>query len=249
MIANFRDLGGYIGNNGRVVKKGQIYRSSQLSNLSEEEINDLVALNMQTIVDFRNQTERKANPDDSVPRATYVSLDILSEASAASPDVTTMLNNLTQAETLMEDVYTSLVTSKSASAGYREFLDLLLTKEDTPLVFHCTFGKDRTGYGAALILKILGVSDQDILANYTESNDALKNFNQQLLNQLKQAYKLSNTQSQQLAPLLGVNPTYLKHVFQTITANYQDFDTYLEKELAFDQAKVTAFREKFLVNA
>lgn len=249
MIANFRDLGGYASSNGQIVKKGQIYRSSQLSGLSQEETNELVALNIRTIVDFRNQTERTANPDDSVPDATYVSLDVLSEASAASPDVKTMLTNLSQAETLMDTVYTNLVMSKSACAGYQKFLDLLLTKEDVPLVFHCTFGKDRTGYGAALILKILGVSEKDILANYTESNEALKTFNQQLLDQVKQAYKLSDTQSQQLVPLLGVDPNYLKHAFQTITANYQTFDNYLDKELNVDQEKISAFREKFLVDA
>lgn len=248
MIANFRDLGGLIGHEGKEVKKGQIYRSAQLSDLSKDEINQLEELTIHTIVDFRNDREREATPDTQIPSVTYISLDILDKDSAISPDITTMMSNIDQGKKLMGDVYTSLVTSKDAQEGYRRFLDLLLTEGDIPLVFHCTFGKDRTGYGAALILRILGVSDRDILVNYVESNQALKTFNETLLNQLKDAYHLTELQLKQIAPLLDVDPCYLNRAFQLIDDKYTSFDSYLEEALHFDQTKIAAFREKFLVD-
>ena len=40
---------------------------------------------------------------------------------------------------------------------YAEMFQLLLT-DDKPVLIHCASGKDRTGFGSALILDVLGVS-------------------------------------------------------------------------------------------
>lgn len=248
LIANFRDLGGLTGYNNQIIKTGKIFRSSQLSGLSKEEMDDLIQLDIKTIVDFRNKSEREQNPDDPIPNATYVSIDVLDNSNDLSPDITTIMNNANQINKLMDTIYASFVTSETANKGYSKFLELILSDEGTPLVFHCTFGKDRTGYGAALILKILGVSEKDILSNYIDSNQELKQFNQGLLDQLKKAYGFSDENIQEITPLLQVNSSYLEHTFLIIKNEYQDFDSYLEKALDFDQSKLTLFRKKFLVD-
>lgn len=246
MISNFRDLGGLKGYNGQTIKEGQLFRSSNLNNLSQKEIQTLISLNIHTIVDFRDETEKKEKPDVTIPSIDYIPINILGESSQASPDVKTMFNNLNQADELMKNIYIQFIISKQAQQGYRSFLNLLLKEESTPLVFHCTFGKDRTGFGAALILKILGVSESDIFSNYVKSNQELELFNEQILNELKKNFSLTDKKLNELKPLLQVNTEQLKIAFSTIKKNYQTFDNYLEKVFDFDAEKITIFREKYL---
>lgn len=248
MLANFRDLGGLIGFNNLQVKKGIFFRSASLDNLTSEEIHHLLSLKIRTIVDFRNENEKKEKPDTLFTNVSYVPIDIFGSSANYSPDVKTMMTNLEQADTLMENVYVDLVLSKQAQEKYRQFLHLLLEKDTTPFVFHCTFGKDRTGYAAALILKILGVSEKDILTNYLNSNQSLAQFNQHLLNEMKQKLCLSEQQLNQIKPLLQVNQKHLALAFQTINDNYQNFNNYLQTILAFDADKVNYFRSNYLTN-
>jgi hypothetical protein len=52
------------------------------------------------------------------------------------------------------------------SAAFRTLFELAATNQHTPLVFHCTGGRDRTGVAAALLLSVLGVADGDIAHDY-----------------------------------------------------------------------------------
>lgn len=248
MLANFRDLGGLTGASNRQVKKGIFFRSASLDNLTPEEIHYLVSLKIRTIVDFRNENEKKEKPDTLFADVSYVPIDIFGASANYSPDVKTMMTSLEQADTLMENVYADFVTSKQAQEKYKQFLHLLLNRDTTPLVFHCTFGKDRTGYAAALILKILGVSEKDILTNYLNSNQALAEFNRHMLTEMNQKLHLSEQQLNQIKPLLQVDQSHLTLAFQTIKDNYQSFDNYLQTILAFDSDKVNYFRNNYLTS-
>ena len=58
-----------------------------------------------------------------------------------------------------------LVADSGASAEQR---DAITAIADSPgaVVFHCAAGKDRTGLVSAVVLGALGVSDEDIVADY-----------------------------------------------------------------------------------
>jgi len=54
-----------------------------------------------------------------------------------------------------------------------KILRLCTDPNNFPLMFHCSSGKDRTGLIAALILACCGVCDEDIIANYSQSDRCL----------------------------------------------------------------------------
>lgn len=73
---NFRDIGGYETNEGLVVKKGLLFRSDELSKLSEADIETIRKLNIKTIIDYRSERERVNNEDKPIPGAKVVYLDL-----------------------------------------------------------------------------------------------------------------------------------------------------------------------------
>src|SRR5258708_7219621 len=99
---------------------------------------------------------------------------------------------------------------------YRAMFDLLLAS-DAPLLFHCTAGKDRTGFGAALLLAALGVPEDSIRADYMATN-RLWRGDPELAASLPPAVA---------ATLLTVNPAFLTAAFDAIDAAHGSLAAYL----------------------
>ena len=179
-VINFRDLGGYKNNQGRSVSWGKVYRSAQLDRLSERGIADMAALGIKTVVDLRFSDETASSPtiQAAVPDAEILSWhdEYESAASADKIDSGDRSNAMkrswgeslksrdpAQVREAMRSNYPKKLYSHRAI--YRKML-LRLASGQMPLVFHCAAGKDRTGVAAALILSLLGVSDQQIVEDY-----------------------------------------------------------------------------------
>lgn len=184
-ITNFRSLGGYRNANGQAVKEGLIYRSGQLFELDEAQEHYLAKdLGIKQIVDMRSADERAQFPDTVWPGADYTVLDILKDATANNASLGRMITEQGSVRENMLATYEQLAISSSAQIGYRKLIQALLVP-DRPTIFHCYAGKDRTGVGAAIILEILGVSDQDIMADYLRTNQERKKANEEILAGLK----------------------------------------------------------------
>lgn len=169
--SNFRDLGGYAGQDGRPLRHRRLYRSDHLAGLSQTDREALAALGLGRALDFRGVAERAAAAYD-LPGLTQHALSIEPTvvqqmqalvASGQALDVPTVT-------ALMQDLYRRLVNDQSHR--FAELFAHLLDEADTrPLVFHCTAGKDRTGLAAALILLALGVSRERVLHDYLLTNE------------------------------------------------------------------------------
>jgi protein-tyrosine phosphatase len=107
-------------------------------------------------------------------------------------------------------------------------LDLLACRENFPLLIHCASGKDRTGYGAAVILMTAGASREVILEDY-----ALTNLYRREIKHL-----LAPTTPQSMIQMLtSAQPKYLEAAFEVIDRRYGSIDGYLERGLGLDAAK------------
>lgn len=247
-VTNFRDIGGKSGAGGKKVKERQFLRSGDLHELTEQD--RAVLLNeysLQTIVDFRSAAEKKDRPDIDLPGVTYVPIDVLADIPEQNGSLESMLTANTPPDTLMKQVYKNLVLTKSAQLGYRQFLELLLNESEVPVVFHCFAGKDRTGFAAALVLKLLGVSEEDIYKDYLRTNEMRKEANKEMLRQLQALYHLSDDQAARIAPMLDVKKEYLQSVFTAINEQYGDFETYVTDVLRFSPEKIQQLQELYLV--
>jgi len=170
--SNFRDLGGYIGLDGRPVRWRKLFRSDHLATLTPADLAVLTDLGLSRAYDFRGVTERAAVPYDLAGVASH-SLPIEPTVVQRMKDLLETGHRLTAQETvaLMQETYRAFVSDNGP-----RFADLFthLLASDTPLVFHCTAGKDRTGFAAALILLALGVPRPVVMQDYLLTNDLLR---------------------------------------------------------------------------
>ncbi|MGX7201994.1 tyrosine protein phosphatase [Enterococcus plantarum] len=246
MITNLRDIGGITVPTG-TLKEGYFYRSGQLVGLEKKDIQFLEDdCRIKKVYDFRNKTEISEQPDMDMNNIKIENIDILaSEDSSSIASLQGMLDiDQSDVEKAMFETYEELVISNSALSGYSKFLTEIL-EENQPILFHCFAGKDRTGFAAALILKIAGASDQSIMDDYLKTNESRKSANKQIIDSLKS--KLTEQQLNALELALNVDKTYLCHAKKVLEEHFGSFDNYLLEGLKLDTDYVDQFRKKFIV--
>ena len=164
---NFRDLGGYPAAGLRTVKWEHLFRADGLHRLTDADLARLAELGLVTVIDLRTDQEleevgRIAWP---APELTYHHLPMLD----VLPDRTTYPAWVDAS--YVADRYVGML--EKGAAAVAEALAILASPAAYPAVFHCAAGKDRTGLLAAVVLGLLGVSDEDIIADYALSQQAM----------------------------------------------------------------------------
>jgi protein tyrosine/serine phosphatase len=171
-VFNFRDLGGFVGRQGRTVRHGRLYRSDGLHRLAGDDLEDFAELGIRTVLDLRRPDELEAegrvveSPDRAYHNVNFHA-DMWPEADLTPEDMPRFL----------ADRYADMADAAldgDVPVGY--CLRLLSDARALPLVFHCAAGKDRTGVLAALTLSLLGVDDDDIAFDYARSAEARQRF-------------------------------------------------------------------------
>jgi len=249
-LTNFRDLGGLIGLNGRAIKEKVLLRGAQPVGLVKGDTEMLKNdYRLTHIIDFRGQHEISKDPVDDIEGAEYLNIDIMASQMSSknkAPSIEEMVKNLHPgvADVFMRQAYTDFVTSEDAKAGYRLFIDTLLNHKGS-LLFHCYAGKDRTGWGAVLILKILGVSDEDIMADYLATIEARRVENERLIVEYRQK-GLSQEQLDSLEEMMSVKPSYLEAAFDAVKQGYGSFDNYLRQALNVTTEEIAKLQDSYL---
>lgn len=100
----------------------------------------------------------------------YVPINVLANSVEANGSLESMMTAGISTEKMMSSIYANLVSTVSAKKSYHEFLALLLGLEGQPVIFHCSAGKDRTGFATALVLRLLGASMEAIYTDYLLTN-------------------------------------------------------------------------------
>ncbi|MGW2542239.1 tyrosine-protein phosphatase [Kitasatospora sp. NPDC001574] len=234
---NFRDAGGYRTTDGRWVRTGVVYRSGDLSRLTDQDLAKLRRLGIRTVFDLRTPAEQKAAPDRLPAGATAVSANVLGAADTGAFDVTTPQ----AAVRAMVDAERTMVSADSARTAYRSVLDSLVERDDEGILFHCTAGKDRTGWASAALLTALGVPRETVEADYLASNTYRAAEIAATLAQLPPAYQAV------YRPLLDVRPEYLNAGFDEVRQRFGSFDGYLRSGLGLDQRDLRDLRSQLLV--
>jgi protein-tyrosine phosphatase len=232
--SNFRDLGGYEAQDGRQVRWGRIFRSDHLGRLTTDDEARLSALGLQRVLDFRGEHERAALPN-RLASATHHALGIEPTVVQRMQDLAAAGQRLSAAVAadLMKELYRGLVNDQAHR--FAELFEHLLQAEG-PLVFHCTAGKDRTGFAAALILHALGVPRAVVMQDYL------------LTNALYQPPPLprSDTPAEALAVLWRVQAGFLEAAFEVLETDHGGIDHYLAQRLRLGPAARQALAERYL---
>jgi protein-tyrosine phosphatase len=144
----------------------------------------------------------------------------------------------------MIDAGRKFVTSESARDAYHAVFTRLADPQMLPGVFHCTAGKDRTGWGAAIFLSAMGVPRDTVMRDYLLSNVYLAAKSQRMAEAMK-----DRIDPALMEPLATVHAEYLAASFDAVDTRYGSFDRYLHEGLKLDDATLAALREEFLAGS
>lgn len=252
-VANLRDLADA---DPARVKPGVAIRSAQLDKLDVDADPDFVALGVSSIVDLRTETERSGSPDIVPAGAVWMVADVLADAPDADParlapllsDVKRAHDELSggRARESFKGIYADMVTLPSARSAYRLLLSQLLEPADAgsgpdrgATLFHCTAGKDRTGWGAGLLLTLAGVPREQVMADYLSSNPNTRALFAKLIDQ----FIAAGGEEAIVLDIVEVREEYLDTSFATMESEFGDIDGYLGEGLGFDEDTIRQLRE------
>jgi protein-tyrosine phosphatase len=231
--SNFRDLGGYPTRDGRLTRWRHIFRSNHLGQLTAADVEIVRALGVRSAFDFRGVEERAAGVCVMDEIAVH-SLPIEPTVVAALREQLTA-GKLTApvALEIMRESYRNYVRHNTHS--FRALFGHLL-EDRAPLVIHCTAGKDRTGFAAALILHALGVADDAIAGDYLLTN---------------QYYRRDPSAATDLPDdvrdaICSVEASYLAAAFEAVAAEYGDLESYLRDGLELGRPERDALTARYL---
>ena len=247
---NFRDLGGYVMQDGRVIKPGLLYRSGGLYKMNAEELEVFKSFGIASIMDLRTKREADERPDPEVPGAVMVQHSGLEIGTANeidfSPEGMRQIGASGERQVALLRAYYCEIPFYNEA--YAELLRMVAHFE-APLVFHCASGKDRTGVAAMLILLLLGASRELVYEDYLLSNEYLKEDLETEFAENENEMKTHPELRELLTMLAGVSPVAGKLVLDEIFARYSGIEEYFLEEYGIDEAGIAAIREFYLTKS
>jgi len=241
---NFRDIGGYRTCDDRTVKKGLVYRSDHLSRLIPKDLQLLQRLRFKVVCDLRTVREQQNSPD-LLPRDGSIRLQSL-PVEAHGFDPATVMDRLKAGDEtwLSMDFFIKLYQNYLDDFGpvWGNVLSLVVSHHNLPLVFHCTGGKDRTGICAALLLKVLGIPEQQILSDHDLSNIC----NAERLQPIYAEFAAIGIGPEKAALYLQAPIEPLIAMFDHLKKNYGTIEDYLLKKAGLNRATLSGLRTGLL---
>ena len=251
-IPNLRDMGGYKTADGSTIVRGLVYRSNQLYDISANDMLLLANLNLKNDFDLRTISERNAKPDELPDGVNNVWLDVLADDPTSGPaNLIGLLQDPQQAnielgngqvEEKFMDAYRQFITLHSADSAFKEFFLALGDENKLPALFHCTTGKDRTGWAAAALLTLIGVPAEVVLEDYLRSNDYILPMYEDYIQHFVDA---GGDRSIPEA-IFGVKEEYLNAAINEVNTKYGNMEKYFSIGLGISIEQQTALRNLYL---
>jgi protein-tyrosine phosphatase len=251
---NVRDLGDFATADGRKTARGRLLRGDSLAALNDSDLAVLAGFGLRTVIDFRGPNEIANHGADRVPAgARRVGIPITggdlgamlrAAAGETSPAEQQQLLGEGRAAKLMIDANRRFVSDPGFRAGFGEALAIIADPGHGPVLFHCTAGKDRTGWMAAIVLTALGVPREAIVADYLATNDYVWDVYGAWLDRLVESGALADVEL--IRPLLFQDASYLGAAFDEVERQYGSFDRYLADGLGVGGAQLDALRSALL---
>ena len=246
---NFRELGGYIADEGKTVKWGQIFRGIPTCLLGSDADRKLLdSLNLRLILDLRSEEEAAKQPDYVPDGARLVRI-----CGLCHPDGTEIAFSPADKEKLLkgrldEDHNMADAMYEQMLFGNKAFKELFRALEagETPILFHCSAGKDRTGVAAMLILLALGASEEVIAKDFLQSNVCRRPELEAIWAEHADEIAANPAQKEHYLGIAGVYPESVPLVLNTIRDKFGSGDAYLEAEYGLTPARLMRLRRMYL---
>jgi protein-tyrosine phosphatase len=248
-IANFRDLGGYANEQGQQVKWGVLYRSGTFAHSSRADLQGLQQLQLATLIDFRSGGEKEEEPNQLPQPASFTVVEIPTLDEGNKALVGEVMERVESGDFDGFDPDQFMLTANRQFATeftpqFRQFIHTVLDAGGKPVAWHCSAGKDRTGFASAILLRVLGVPQETVMRDYMESKQhALEARKNQLL--LLRVFK-GEEAADKLAIMMGVEEAWLRAAFEEIDARWGSFDNYVSEGLQLTDRDIAKLRNQLL---
>ena len=147
----------------------------------------------------------------------------------------------------MCNLYRQFILTDHSVREYSKFVHILLDEHDKAILWHCTAGKDRAGTSAIIVEKLLGVSDEDILKDYLDTNENIKD---EMLNVVSMVKKKANSDSplidKSIGYLFGADEAYLDAFFSAMDERFGGFDAFVHKGLGLGDSDLIRLENLYL---
>ncbi|MFG2709658.1 tyrosine-protein phosphatase [Streptomyces goshikiensis] len=251
---NVRDLGGYRTWTGGKVRQGLVYRSDALSKLTAADVTTVAGLGLTKVVDFRIPMELQYDGADRLPAGLTPTSRPVSDLglyatlvgaiSSGDPVQQERMLGGGRAEAYMRDIYRTFVTSPENRAQFAATLREIADGGQGPLLYHCTSGKDRTGWLSYVLLRALAVPEDTAERDYLASNTFRGAYDAQVRAGLKQSGRMQNPDL--LIPLQEVRADYLDSATARMEADFGGFYGYLTDGLGLDLRTLAKLQAKLV---
>ncbi len=234
--SNFRDLGGYRAADGRRVRRGAVFRSAHLGTLTRADSAALGKLGVRTIVDLRGVDEAAETPH----RLDGVACRII--GAPIEPGVGDKIRRAISDGSATPFLMTQYLTEhyrdypRRCTPGFRTLFAALGDGHHRPLVFHCTAGKDRTGFASALLLTLLGVPWDTVVEDYLRTNDLW----------VGHIGRYPELDIDTRAAIIEARRPYLEAAFEVVRTDFGGVEAFAEKALGLDPAARERLRTELL---
>lgn len=215
-VVNARDAGGYRTTDGRWVRTGLVLRTGALDKATDDDLANLTARGVRVVADLRTAYERAAGPDRVPAGAIGTTRDVMAQATPLAA-----LGALAGGT----DMYRGFITTPGANEAFAAVLRDIATT-DGAVLYHCSAGKDRTGWTSAVLLTLLGVDRATVTQDYLLSNVYRDAAPGDVLN--------------------GVDASWLDAAFDQVDRSYGDFAGYVRDGLGLTDTDIAALRDRLL---
>lgn len=222
---NFRDVGGARTMDGRAVRSGMLFRSSELSQLDEHGRTEMRRLGVKAVFDLRGDAEIARSGADRLPVGVLLrNTPYRNHKGDSAPHEGGVARDKDDQLGHMMHTYSSYSSLEGAFDAIREVVTVLAAGEG-PILVHCAAGKDRAGWTIATVLRAVGVSDTDIVADFLRSNSGIEPLRKHM-----QAVWSTMGEENPIEPsnaMLGVSEQYYRHGLETVDRVHGSFEAYL----------------------
>lgn len=252
---NFRDLGGYTTADGQRVVSGEIYRSGELSHLTDNDVATLDALGIRTVVNFLLPEEIEKNGPDRLPEGVKEVLSPISgERAAQQTMVVTAAIQSGEFERVPPEINPEFhrLLADEGKGEYAALLREAANPESRPLVYHCSHGVHRTGTATAILLSALGVPWETIREEYLLTNEYRREEVEATLAKIRQmtaenrSIDPEEVDMSNVEAFYVVDGTYIDGTLEQAVADYGSMEAYIRDGLGVTDEEVETLRAQLL---
>ncbi|KAK0371536.1 tyrosine phosphatase [Colletotrichum limetticola] len=263
-LPNFRDAGGYPVDAlpaGRIVKPGILFRSAEPSRLTDDGVARLQNLNITHVYDLRSaiELERLAKAGTSCdvrewPGATRIFVPVFRDMDYGPEAIALRYRNYSSnGPEGFTKAYTDILRAASEADHPNDPFHTILshlasTEPPTPLLIHCTAGKDRTGIICALILSLCGVSDEVVAHEYSLTDIGLQDRREEIIQHLL-ATEAMKGNPEGARRMIGSRKENMLATLAALREEYGSVEAYVQNRCRLSPDDISRIRSNLVVNA